>query len=367
MESNQIYNMFTNFKNVFEVQQIKNSLFMINDFDESSYLMIVTMEKNTQYEINRIFEFLNQDNSLELNLIKDVTPTEELVIKPLLNQSLLTQSKEMVEELIKELIQKEELQKQLQKLTDNLDYKINRLINKDVVKIERIYPNVLSVIHQDINSITLPSNKDKTSFKEINFYGDENYSFLEKKKIVVVFNKIIKKCFKFLDDDKLYLLIKKYQNQFGFEEKLILNENEFNHSAFDSYFKDKTFDNIVDFNQLFDIFKNLNSEEMVLENKIKKYLLDNFDITESPSDCISSKDLNDMFVGLLEISSKEVISFRNKLGRILLSFGLKKKRLSDGNYYYGLIRKDKNKKDEPFTLEEFNTKVKDLIQERNNI
>jgi hypothetical protein len=362
METSPIYNMFNNFKNMFEVHHVKYNLFMINDFDESSYLTVFKMEKNTQYETDNIFGFLNSDDSLELSLVKDLTPSEGIVIEPLLNRPLLTQSKEMIEELIKELIQKEELQKQLEKLTDNLDYKINRLINKDVIRIEKVYPKISQ---NDFSDLSI--SKDNTAFKEINFYGDENYSFLEKKKIIVLFNKIIKKCFKFLDDDKLYLLIKKYQNQFCFEEKLSLNENEFNHSAFDSYFKDKTFDNIEDFNQLFDIFKNLNSEEMILENKIKKYLLDNFDITESPSDCISSKDLNDMFVGLLEISSKEVISFRNKLGRILLSFGLKKKRLSDGNYYYGLIKKEKTKKVEPFTLEEFDTKVKDLIQERNNL
>jgi len=367
------------FRNTFAHKKV---LYMLNDFNESSYLMMFDIHSTQEEkEINTVFNFLNEDESLEFILFKELSPHYNLSLDFLLHRPLMTQDRKEIELLLEQIEERDKIQRQLVSLDSEINFKTKQHLNVSLDEKDSFYrqlPLPLNTVDhkiKDIRDNTLlkqyfvePINQkilNITNKKDFNPYEpSNNFSLLQNKKVMVFFNNIVKKCFKFNEDDEMCLLISKYQKQFGFEEKLNINENEFNQSAFESLLKDKVFDTQEDFNELFTVFNKMNSETMILENKIKEYLLHHYRITESPVECISSKTLNDALVFHLNIPSKEVVSFRNKLGRILITFGLKKKRLSDGNYYYGLVPKNNKEETKPYSLDEFKNKLETLEKER---
>jgi hypothetical protein len=78
---------------------------------------------------------------------------------------------------------------------------------------------------------------------------------------------------------------------------------------------------------------------------IKEFIESRYEITNKLDDKLKAKDILYMIEDYLIYSSKGFnkgnLSFRNKLSKYLLKMGLKKKRFSDGFYYYGLSKKNR--------------------------
>lgn len=125
--------------------------------------------------------------------------------------------------------------------------------------------------------------------------------------------------------------------------------------------------------KLIDTLINNEQEHMNLNiemKAVKFYINSTYKINNNTNDKMKSSDLLDeLFNNISEIGKKKrSISFRNKISMFLLKLGLKKKRCSDGNYYYGLNRinsvKDNDKNDGVIDAKNIEKKYKDLVKQR---
>ena len=136
------------------------------------------------------------------------------------------------------------------------------------------------------------------------------------------------------------------------------------------------YDNVADLEKRLTVLKTLN-EETKIDNKtksesdhVKEFIKNKYEINSKIEDKIKAQDIlfmvEDYFVFTINGFEKGRLSFRNKLSKYLLDMGLKKKRFSDGFYYYGLSEKKKfdNKKlNEKNILEQLKAdRAKDIPQ-----
>jgi len=130
--------------------------------------------------------------------------------------------------------------------------------------------------------------------------------------------------------------------------ELIKNYNKLNKKEMDdirSYFHKRDFDTIEliknkisSFETLFDIEKECSSKDnTTLE--IEYYLKYNYQIDNEPKNIMKASVILDAVLNDLRITCNDRLKLSKDISSILLKMGLKKKRLADGIYYYGIVAK----------------------------
>ncbi len=130
------------------------------------------------------------------------------------------------------------------------------------------------------------------------------------------------------------------------------NINSESINKFKNFFHKKTFSSIDDFKKKIDIFKTLfditnnNKPELVYGNIISEkdevlnIICKMYEQNTNPDDKIKATTIFNTIENSMHRSSYiGNFSFRKRLSKYLIDIGLKRKRISDGIYYYGLVPK----------------------------
>jgi len=94
---------------------------------------------------------------------------------------------------------------------------------------------------------------------------------------------------------------------------------------------------INSFESLFDI--NIDKTKDSITNEIEAYIRENYKIDIDPKNIIKANEILGKIILELQYFDKDRIKLSKDLSNILLHMGLKKKRMSDGIYYYGIVPK----------------------------
>ncbi len=151
-------------------------------------------------------------------------------------------------------------------------------------------------------------------------------------------------------DDKFKSLFNKYP-EYGFQLLIEYKTNNNDIASFlKTMFDNKTFTNKDDVeNQLLNASKYIIwCNDVASQNKdtteyeiVKQYINHLFVVDPSSDSKHKATDIFSLFESKQEYLELTVdTNFRNRLSKYLLNMGLHKKRLSDGYYYYGLIRRE---------------------------
>lgn len=146
-----------------------------------------------------------------------------------------------------------------------------------------------------------------------------------------------------VSDEKDIELINIIKKDLGFEEIMELKEFTYDKYLVESLFKNKIFENREQFNNTVDTFNKINSnnDDIVMENKVKKYINDVYNISNDKQYKIKATVLMNELIEHIDPSNKiKINNIRNKLSKCMINAGLTKKRFTDGMYYYGLERKE---------------------------
>jgi hypothetical protein len=153
------------------------------------------------------------------------------------------------------------------------------------------------------------------------------------------------------------------ENRFGFE---FINVIEITPSLIKSLsesFNDKIFNNKEEVKEFINLSLKINldnSEKDKINNYLSRYITKNDNIEHKVKfNVIASK------IELYFNMDSNNIKFRNRLAKYLIDYGFKKKRFSDGFYYYGVIFNDFENKTDTTTIYEIlrnNTTISDPIR-----
>jgi len=373
----------------------KNTIFLISDLNNNSrFVKIMNYEDNDFKKIKDFFEKTKSD--IDLIEYAKITYSDK-TYDFLLNKNLVIEDTSHIDNLIQEMKDLQELQDKVSVLQNKItNLKINiglenskhntyvpsieneiKITNFDKSYEIRTFPLVntdvdLSKLAPLSSRIDFQSNP--LTYENDNIKGfDKNNNFALLNNIYDETDKFIMYCeylnFSFILDknDKMMNTFMKFKSHFGFKKSLKLDLDTYDEKLLTTLFENKFFDDEKDFLNLLDTFKNTikNDKEVILENKINRFIKLRYKITTSSNDCISAKELNESLIAYLNIEDTNSVSFRNKLGRILLNLGLQKKRKRDGIYYYGLVLKEiQPEKCEPIDNQIFNSSVNKLRKER---
>jgi hypothetical protein len=107
-----------------------------------------------------------------------------------------------------------------------------------------------------------------------------------------------------------------------------------------NYFHKRNFEN----NET--IFKKINSFEFLFDinndandNEIEALIIERYTIDNESKNMIKANEILTQLMIELQISNKDKMKRTKELSSILLSMGVKKKRMADGIYYYGIVSK----------------------------
>jgi hypothetical protein len=111
-----------------------------------------------------------------------------------------------------------------------------------------------------------------------------------------------------------------------------------------NYFHKKYFDSnetilkkISSFEFLYDI--NNDKKNGVVNNEIEEYIRERYVINNEPKNLIKANEILGQLMLELQYLNKDKVKLTKELSGILLNMGLKKKRMSDGIYYFGIVSK----------------------------
>jgi hypothetical protein len=94
------------------------------------------------------------------------------------------------------------------------------------------------------------------------------------------------------------------------------------------------------FETLYEITNSENVDELTeIKSMIRGYIRDNYVIDESPKNIMKASLIHSNIERDLGIYVKESVKFKRALSNVLIGMNLKKRRLSDGIYYYGIVPK----------------------------
>ena len=129
-------------------------------------------------------------------------------------------------------------------------------------------------------------------------------------------------------------------------------------------FDEVIFDDKLEYNETLEVFKKIVAKENIIHDTIDerelvyKFIKNTYDITESVENKVKASDLCEKVEYYLEYNidgfKKGRVSFRNRLSKYLLDIGLKKKRFTEGFYYYGLMNKNVLQAQYNISEDEFN-------------
>jgi hypothetical protein len=94
------------------------------------------------------------------------------------------------------------------------------------------------------------------------------------------------------------------------------------------------------------ILKKINSFEFLFDmnndknnNEIEKFIRERYTINNEPKNMMKANEILGQLIIELQIFNKDKMKLAKELSSILLNMGLKKKRMADGIYYYGIVSK----------------------------
>jgi len=94
------------------------------------------------------------------------------------------------------------------------------------------------------------------------------------------------------------------------------------------------------FETLYEISNTENIDELKeIKNMIRGYINDNYRIDDNPKNIMKASIIHGNIEKDLGIYVKDSVKFKRALSNVLIGMNLKKRRLSDGIYYYGIIYK----------------------------
>jgi len=94
---------------------------------------------------------------------------------------------------------------------------------------------------------------------------------------------------------------------------------------------------INSFESLFDI--NNDKKKDIINNEIEAFIRENYQIDNDPKNMQKANEILGKIILELQYFDKDKMKLSKELSNILLHMGLKKKRMSDGIYYYGIVPK----------------------------
>ena len=257
------------------------------------------------------------------------------------------------------------------------------LTQKEIDEIHKKYGYNISINKKDevINNITfikkylnkkliniLQNQKDNNNILQQNYI---NNNMSDNIKYIVVFNKIYCSSFLIKNPDNIdnELLnsekcgFKKYY-EFSIEKDNIdfikMINTLLSYNVTDENDLKKKNDLITN---LYNQYKNDMKTKTEFEN-IKDFITNSYDINDNINDKIKASDILTIIENYFCKTNntnfiKGDIHFRNKLSKYLTYLGLKKKRLSDGIYYFGLVLKDNTKYKNNCKVDYYNDNLKD--------
>jgi hypothetical protein len=259
----------------------------------------------------------------------------------------------------------------INKLDELILYYINIYDNKDIFNLTELKnnnensnekKNFINTINNNFlnnnenSNIIKPCNIESYNFYYLNDDND-NYNYLYNNYENIINNKEIlyiisntKSLITFIE----YNLTDKHieflnNNNYGFniefKKEIFENNNIKNNNIFDMI-NNKYYENLDELNACVLNTKNLfenNIEIYNEEEKVTKIIKNIYKITDNINDKIKASELFEKIYNELiyfqNIKIKNKITFRNRFSKYLINMKLKKKRFSDGFYYYGLIQK----------------------------
>ena len=220
-------------------------------------------------------------------------------------------------------------------VTKHTDLYMNLLANPKKVKPEgqfEGFPAIVSVANVETDSDISTSSREKYSRKASHKLPPIKKTVNTKIKVYnVYYNLFFNKCI-ILESSNRFFSENKY---LCVEEIEKIGDDTHNIKKLEKYFI-----NTVDSSKIKNILeKHKYSSNKLMENRVKNYIYNVFNITNNINNKVKANKINEELQKEFKIEPSNKISFRNKLGPILENIGLQKHRFSDGNYYYGLVRK----------------------------
>lgn len=355
------------------------SIYLLTDLnDKCRFIKVLNHEEEN---FNKILDFFKNKNC-DFDKVK----YQEINIFDykydfLLNKDLIIEDSSDIENLILELKKQKEKENELAKINSTINNLKTRLGLEipDKKNVSVIKPSSDTHNNMRKNKFSGSSWVDFKSEHELKLDNDkvqgleksENYTFL--KNVFPESDKYIMYCEYFnlsfiLDQNSPFVnILLKFNDRLGIFNILELKNDTYDENLLNDIFNNKIFNSRTEFESMIKVFQETikNNKDIILENKINKYIKMRYEITTSDTDCIPAKQLNDNLTKYLKVKEDNLIAFRNKLGKILLKIGLQKKRKRDGIYYYGLILK----KIDPETIERiesnlFENSLTELIKKR---
>jgi hypothetical protein len=129
--------------------------------------------------------------------------------------------------------------------------------------------------------------------------------------------------------------------------ELVKSYSKLDRKEFDNiknYFHKRTFENndtifkkINSFEFLFDI--NNDKKNNKVSNEIEVFIRERYILNDEPKNMIKANEILDQLMLELQYFNKDKMKISKELSSILLSIGVKKKRMADGIYYFGIVSK----------------------------
>lgn len=358
--------------------------------DENDFIKLFSVETCYKDKYVAVLENIFKDDNIKIEVVSSHVPT-----------NIIEESKELFEELIQfddniyETVSKYiDLQKkmvevngQLKLLQNNLfcnktnqsplkptDLSHNQIMNEHRNLMIEVFPPIKLSSTKDthfplhpLNHITNPSN-----INDILIGYEENSKFSSFNKVdeidkssTIFYNSFSKTFYLFSNSSEEFETINNIKNC-GFEKLLDIDLNLVDKKIMETLLFSRKYDQ-NEISKVIELFTSTikNNSDLELEKQIQNYIEFNYVITKELNDKIPAKKIKDDLANTLKLPASQFVSFRNKLGPILISLGLQKKRYKEGIFYYGLKKKDSIESIDPLTGEQMSTEYQKLLEERN--
>ena len=380
----ELFNNLLATKKIEELKGERDNCFLVMIDDETFELE--TFKNNNEINIiENWFENIGQSFYLEdtkLLLTKEEINEVHNIIGcqiPIDRKKQITNDITKIKTYLKSKKHINELKLTYNNINKNIDGNINKNIDGNKItskKINQIHetmliPNYVEKLSAKIETRTFDTLKQKIKKSSLNYIGYNNSDYennsllnlgglhkLQKKdektliKYYIIYNEKYNGSFPITNPSNLELNILK-NKKLGFniyEEIEVCKDNKEFITILNTLISNKVHDNENEFKKRINTIKNLykQSEDDLKEKSefdfIKSFINNRYKINNDIQYKIKASKILNIIEDYLKYNISEFktgkISFRNKLSKYLLELGLKKKRFTDGFYYYGLIHKN---------------------------
>ncbi len=323
------------------LEQLYNDI-EVDDYEISyKYLLDVNLKNKIESYLHHIFN----SNNLTFTINNNFNTSDDFFIN--------------LDHLLVNYISNNELLKKFKLLEITESFKpksrtsiVEQLVDEKVIVVEQLTEDVkdketiLPYNHYEINnSHTISPSLDITvvpiqysSWKtdEVNktddiFYNCAILYFVSQNIGIVIENQNIIFVEYLIKNFKEFQLVKSYSN---------LNKKEIDNIK--NYFHKRNFENndtilkkINSFEFLFDI--NNDKKNNKVSNEIEAFIRERYILNDEPKNMIKANEILEQVMLDLQYFNKDKMKISKELSSILLNIGVKKKRMADGIYYFGIV------------------------------